>query len=110
MSAHGEGIYRDYFSDGALQFEISYREGKLNGVMRRWAQNGRLILECGYADDVREGRSRRWYDTGILREDAFYVDDKLEGDYIQYDAQGNVAMRAKFKDGSVVPESLSSGN
>ncbi len=106
MADEGAGIFTKTFTDGTKQFEISYARGKLNGVMRRWAQNGQLILERNYVDDTLEGRARRWYDNGIPQEDAFYIDDKLEGEYVSYDKDGKVAMRAKFRDGQLVKDSV----
>ena len=111
-NGYGPGWQRSlqkHFSDGKVQFEIEYAMGKLNGRMRRWAQNGQLIQDCNYADDVKEGRSKRWHENGILAEDAFYIDDKLEGEYAQYDERGNVILKAKFKDGELVKDSVSNG-
>lgn len=105
MARDGAGVYTSEFTSGNRQFEISFAEGKLNGVMRRWAQNGQLILECYYADDVKEGRQKRWHENGVLAEDSFYIDDKLEGEFVQYDTKGNLIFRAKFKDGQMVKDS-----
>ena len=106
MAHDAYGLYRSTCTDGTPQFEIEYREGKLNGVMRRYAQNGQLILQCTYVDDVREGRCQRWFETGSPSEDAFYIDDKLEGEYLKYNEKGEIVMRARFKEGQILPDSL----
>lgn len=108
MAKDAGDIYTSDFTDGKRQFEIGYAQGKLNGSMRRWAQNGQLILERHYVDDLLEGRSKRWHENGILAEDAFYIDDKLEGEYLQYDKEGNVILRAKFREGKILDDSVKS--
>ncbi|MFA5625671.1 MAG: hypothetical protein WC966_11555 [Bradymonadales bacterium] len=108
MAKDGVGTYEYYFTNGQKQFEIAFQKGVLHGVMRRWNMEGQLILEQNYAHDVLEGRSKRWFDNGLPREDAFYIDNKLHGEYVQYTEDGKIAMRAKFKDGQIVQDSVRS--
>jgi hypothetical protein len=47
-----DGLYQSWWENGQLEFEVTYKNGKANGIYRKWAeQNGVLISECVYEND-----------------------------------------------------------
>ena len=54
-----------------MQFD---KEGKVNGLYREWYENGQLERECTYKDDKKAGLYRRWYKNGQLQEECTYKD------------------------------------
>lgn len=68
-------IRKEFYSDGTIKKEISYRLSSKN----------------------RE--EKMYYHNGKLREKYSCVNDQINGDYFSYDNVGNVASKAYFKDG-----------
>ena len=88
---NGEGIIKDYFTNGKIFFEGKYFNGKWNGKGKQYDSNGNLIFEGEYKND------KKWngkgYDdsnnviyelkNGIGKIKKFYNGKLLfEGEYI----------------------------
>jgi antitoxin component YwqK of YwqJK toxin-antitoxin module len=71
VSGRERGEHREWYSDGQIKSEQSFRDGLLEGVARKWFPGGRLYREATYEAGVEEGSQRMWYTDGSLR--ANYV-------------------------------------
>ena len=54
-----------YWENGQLKSELSYKDGKLNGVAVWYYQNGEKELEAHYKNNVLDGPLLRWYENGL---------------------------------------------
>ncbi|MEN8216544.1 MAG: toxin-antitoxin system YwqK family antitoxin [Pseudomonadota bacterium] len=102
-------VTEEYYESGALQFEYSYRNGKLHGLTKEYYETGELKAESDYRADKlvaqkifrRDGNleyelkskdgqkietRKMYYPTGELSREQSFVNGKLEGlefDYYQ---------------------------
>lgn len=61
-----DGIEKTYFPTGQLSGEITYRNGKVNGITRYWHRNGTIAREVSVVDDYEHGESKQWNMQGNL--------------------------------------------
>lgn len=67
-----DGYTRYYFSNGALQTEEFYIDGKLEGKRQRFFENGRTRLTAYYSNGELEGTLKVYNDSGnLIREEKF---------------------------------------
>ena len=52
------------FSNGQLQEEIEYKNGKRNGFSKRWDKTGQLTMEANFKDGERDGLWKFWNQNG----------------------------------------------
>ena len=44
------GIYKSYYDDGQLFYEVNYIDGKRNGIFKSYHENGQLWYKANYID------------------------------------------------------------
>jgi antitoxin component YwqK of YwqJK toxin-antitoxin module len=96
------GIVYKKYKNGKLDFERSYKEGKLdgkstswyiggekkmlegnwvngkrNGKQSEWFLNGRLWKEENYKNGIKDGLHKTWYNTGVLSKEYFYSNEEI---------------------------------
>jgi len=69
-----ERLYRQWYSNGQLAIEETYKDGKLNGLYRSWYTNGQLSFEKNYKDSKLNDLFRSWYCNGGLWDECIYID------------------------------------
>lgn len=95
---NGEKIVRSVYPDGKTKSEITYKDGKKNGLARTFDKNGAIILELPYVNDKREGISKRYYTGGqVVAQTTEYKDDKMHGMQTRYRGNGNVMSEARYE-------------
>ena len=57
----GSGINKEYYENGIIKEEISYKDGKLNGVSKEYYENGFLKSESTFKDGVLNGIVIEYY-------------------------------------------------
>ena len=57
----GSGINKEYYENGNIKEEISYKNGKLNGVSKEYYENGSLKSESTFIDGVLNGKVKEYY-------------------------------------------------
>ena len=70
---------RDYYENGIIKEEISYKDGKLNGVSKEYYENGSLKSESTFKDGVLDGKVIEYYPKWI-------------NSYLYYDSPANHTM------------------
>jgi len=50
-----EEIKKTYYSNGQLQYEIPYKNGRLHGLEKWWYMDGQLRYEILYKNDIKCG-------------------------------------------------------
>jgi antitoxin component YwqK of YwqJK toxin-antitoxin module len=61
------GIALEYWSDGPLASEISFRDGLLHGPTIGWHSNGFKSEEVHYDSGRAVGIRRQWHPNGVLK-------------------------------------------
>ena len=57
----GIGVNKEYYKNGNLKEEVSYSNGKLNGMYREFYPDGSLKSECNYVDGLIVGKLKEFY-------------------------------------------------
>ena len=93
---HGE--YKEWFEDGQIKVETTYKDDKMNGEYKQYFENGRVMKEEIYKDGRMIGEYKEYYRNGSLHKQGiadewfkvYYtrgellVDAKINGDCIDY--------------------------
>ena len=92
------GVCWKWYEDGTLNFELNYKDGKLQ-VYRRLDEDGTLRIEKNYKDDKLQ--LREWDEDGTLEYEKNYKDDKLHGVLRGWDEDGTLEYEWNYKDGKL---------
>jgi antitoxin component YwqK of YwqJK toxin-antitoxin module len=85
-----EGAYKEYYENDTLREEGEYKEGKQHGLCKQYYENGNLREEGEYRDGKLYGVSRTYYSNGTLEFERSYEDGEQVGAYRRYDKDGNL--------------------
>jgi len=72
-----DGIVKQYYESGKLQFECNYKDSKREGITKRYDENGILINEWNYKNGKLEGISKEYYKNGTYKCIDTYQNGKL---------------------------------
>lgn len=96
-----DGTSTTYFTDGSINIQKTYTNGKLNGITKKNYKNGNPEEETSYVKGVKEGVSKKYYETGGLLSQTVYKNDKVNGDYRIYDTSQNIIYNLKVENSLV---------
>ena len=95
------GTVEARYENGKLEHEISYKNGKIEGLAKEYYPNGKLKSEENYVDGQLNGKAITYYENGNIEYEENYKDGKLEGEIVFYDENGNMELKAIYKDDKV---------
>lgn len=105
-----EGECKHYYSNGQLQEVAVWKKGKLEGNATLYYENGKKKEEGKYKRGFKVGVWNYYYENGQLklRDEWVYRDHMsvAEGSIIGYYPNGNIRIKASFRDGHRVGEFL----
>lgn len=81
-------VKTDYYDNGAVKSEMTYKSGDLQGKAIWWYKNGEKKLESHYNDGQLQGRSTRWHKNGKIERIEHYKNDKLYGRVATFSLRG----------------------
>ena len=90
-----EGLWK--YHNGDITEEGSYQSGLQNGIWKSWFSNGKLYYEMNYVQGVPDGKFKMYYDTGDLREEGVYSMGSREKNWYKYDLQGILYLTITYK-------------
>ncbi|HEX4138743.1 MAG TPA: hypothetical protein VHY09_00230 [Candidatus Methylacidiphilales bacterium] len=61
------GLAREFDKHGRLVAEMSFRNGKKDGVSTQYFPSGRVNFEKSYRNNAMHGESREWFEDGKLK-------------------------------------------
>src|SRR3990167_6248839 len=71
LHEHGvDGVFREWYHNGQLEFECTYTAGKLNGPYLAWYANGQLEVERTYAAGQLTGLYRTRHPNGQMSKEC----------------------------------------
>lgn len=97
-NANLEGIVKWYHENGNIQAEYNYENGKKEGISKKYYGNGNLEYEEHWKDDKLNGVVKSYYKNGQLEYEDNYKDDKLDGLSKTYYSNGNIQSESTYKD------------
>lgn len=94
-----DGIIREYYETGELQYEWLYRHGQRNGLFKGYFENGVLKGEYRYKNDVLEGESKEYYPNGVLHISVMFKNGLRHGPIKSYTEKGQLLADGFFNKG-----------
>lgn len=88
--------YKEYFPNGKIAVESSYRNGILHGTSKHYYMNGNLKQLDFYAYGKLCGLSRSYYDDGEVESICVFKKDRLNGPWEMYYQNGNVREKGYY--------------
>ena len=64
----GKGVLKEYYENGVIKEEVSYKNGKLNGVFREYFEDGALQSEGYYKNGYLNGVIKEYYSISDIEE------------------------------------------
>jgi antitoxin component YwqK of YwqJK toxin-antitoxin module len=97
-SNDGTKVIKTTYSNGKPKAEVSYKDGKRNGLSKSFDKEGKISLELPYLNNKREGKSKKYYEGGHqLYQTTEYKDDLIHGMQIKYRENGDVLSEAQYE-------------
>lgn len=68
--------HEERYSNGQIEIEETYVNGKLNGERKIWYPNGTLFCKQNYLNDTLDGKSEWFYPSGQIYDEDYYLKGK----------------------------------
>ena len=104
-------VQHEYYPDGKVKREASFRDGKREGVWREFDENGNVINSQTYkkgalisngvvdTDGKRRGEYKEFYPDSTLRAEGLFVGGLRSGEWKFYYQNGKVQEVGSYKEG-----------
>lgn len=104
-------VQREYYANGQVKREVSFRDGKKEGVWREFDENGKVTQSQTYEKNVllssgvvdtdgkRNGECKEFYPDSTLRAEGIFIDGEKSGEWKYYYHNGQVEQRGVFEQG-----------
>ncbi len=77
------GIKNEFYSDGKLKSEISFRDGKKDGMKKIFYSDGKLKSETSFRDGNKDGFEKLFYSDGRLKSEIEYRNGQVSRVFFQ---------------------------
>lgn len=92
------GIYEEYYANGALKIKGGYKAGLFHGHWSYWTNDGMMIGKGEFSEGT--GTQRKWYATGELLMKQQFRKNQHYGEEIWYNPDGSVLKRTDNTSGN----------
>jgi antitoxin component YwqK of YwqJK toxin-antitoxin module len=75
-----QGDFKEWYKNGQLKEQKTYKDGKLEGSLRTWYDNGQMNTSVAYRDDLTQGIGRFWAQDGSLTLECHYESGERQGE------------------------------
>tara|TARA_Y100001970_G_C14028192_1_gene747203 strand:+ start:229 stop:690 length:462 start_codon:yes stop_codon:yes gene_type:complete len=89
-------IKRSYFTNGNIEYEAKFLNGKLEGESRTWYKNGIIHTESQYNNGIPHGTWKKYHLDGSIMYEVQYIYGKKHGKEIWYYNNGQMKSLQKF--------------
>lgn len=92
-----DGAYKSYYENGELRYEVSFNKDYLNGDRIFYYPANKIMIKQAYIMGDKQGTHYRYDKNGSKMYEINYDRDALHGNYIKYDTKTNKpSLRATF--------------
>ena len=88
-----------FYANGQKRKELTYKDGKRDGLTSWWFKNGQKHLERNYKDGKREGLTIHWYENGQMEMESNYNNGGHHGVWTKWYENGQLRGRGNSKGG-----------
>lgn len=97
-----EGIWKFYYPNGQLEYELPYEKGVINGVRKNYFKNGEIKYELNFVNGNRDGYYKGYHINRNVQVEGYYENDEQHGAWKFYYANGNLSGQEFFQVGTLV--------
>lgn len=96
------GVMKCWGSNGVLEMEYNFVDGKKCGEAKSWHSNGVIKIKCHFNNNNMDGNYKLFYDNNKLHIECNYNNGRLEGLYQQYDRDGQLLSECNYENGDKI--------
>ena len=113
-----QGLWKDFYTNGKVQQEVTYLNDKRNGYLKKYDSTGTLLSIEKYvndelalfAEELKEYEIRRdYFPDGRVKIEGSYFKNKPDGIRREYDSLGNIVKGYVFNEGILMGEGIIDG-
>ncbi|MGW8465060.1 toxin-antitoxin system YwqK family antitoxin [Pseudomonas sp. CLCA07] len=75
-----QGDFEEWYENGQLKNQKTYKDGKLEGYLRTWYEKGQMNTSVEYKDNLTQGIGRFWAQDGTLSLECHYEAGERQGE------------------------------
>jgi antitoxin component YwqK of YwqJK toxin-antitoxin module len=94
-----DGIYKEYFKNGAVSCEGNYKNGERTGQWKYWLANGQLKATGKYTKGKMTGKWTWYRENGKLMQTGSFTNEIKTGTWTRYKADGSLLDKTEFANG-----------
>ncbi len=99
-----DSLWRFYDEEGRITMEISYRQGKKNGIRKTYRQDE--IIEENFSEDLKDGMTRYYYPSGKVKKEVMFRQGLEDGVSREFDEDGRIVTLITYKSGFITEREL----
>lgn len=99
LNSECHGWWISFNADDSKKWEKFYLYGKKNGPEREWYKNGVLMHERSFKDDLLNGPWKTFYENGQLKNDAWFTNGNQDLFSKWYNREGKLIAELIIIDG-----------
>ena len=92
---------KEYYPNGNIKWEATYKNGKENGIVKKYYENGNLRREYRMINGKVNGPEKGFYSSGNIKWERSYVNDQLEGEVKDYYENGQLKSVVYYHNGQL---------
>ncbi|HBG70411.1 MAG: hypothetical protein A2W93_09150 [Bacteroidetes bacterium GWF2_43_63] len=110
-----QGLWKDFYSNGKVQQEVTYLNDKKNGYLKKYDSTGTLLSiekfindePALFAEELKEYEIRRdYFSDGRVKIEGSYFKNKPDGIRREFDSIGNIVKGYVFSEGIILGEGI----
>lgn len=95
-----EGEYIEYYYNGQVHQQQTYKEDELDGIVKTYYPSGKIKKEENYINGYKNGKDVEYYENGKIKSETDYVYDILHGKLKEYSSDGKITKDETYFNGS----------
>ena len=95
-------VKQSFFSNGSLEYEAEFVNGKLDGTSKVWLEDGTLYSVSQYSNDQPHGTWKKFHPNGKLMFDVNYEYGQKHGNEKWFYENGSIKSEQEFDYGNPI--------
>ena len=95
-----------FYDNGQKQYDIEYKNNKIDGLARYWDIDGNLVNEVNYVNNKFHGKWIDYYSNGNILHIINYHYGQKHGEEIWYYLSGNIKSKVLYEYDNVISNIL----
>ncbi|WP_140920523.1 toxin-antitoxin system YwqK family antitoxin [Limnobaculum xujianqingii] len=93
---------KSWYNNGQLQSQVSYENGKQEGMFTFWHANGKKLREGELLHGKHNGVWKSWHENGVSGTEVRYINGVLDGETFGWHENGQKYHQGMYRNGNAV--------